>query len=195
MIPSSKFARTVGLPPILAFLLLVCLRTDGAGQSPSVLNIDQNGQNVRLSWPATVGEWLLESSADFSDTAGWIFSLEKPTLLGGNLLLDVPIESQQQFFRLCTLSTLFVDSSNTRDGDGSFENPFKTMTLAAARARDRFAASGKEQILYVLGGDYSDAVHFDGTGLVDYRVTLLDSTVPIGINGQIIAAEQSGLLQ
>ena len=129
------FVRLVGVPQALAVLLLVCMRIDAAGQSSSGLGIDRNGQTVQLSWPATVGEWLLETSNDFSVPAGWTFSLKKPDLLGGNLLLDLPLDKPQQYFRLCTLSILFVDSSNPQNGDGSFENPFKTVSLAAARAR------------------------------------------------------------
>ena len=45
----------------------------------------------------------------------------------------------------------------------------------------------------MLGGTYSDAVHFDGAGLNGYLVTLLDSTVPIGINGQIIGGQADGI--
>ncbi len=119
----------------------------------------------------------------------------EPELLEGRLTLRLPIDLPQRFFRLCTLSILFVDASNPRSGDGSFENPFKTITLAAARARERFVASGNEQVLYVFSGNYHEAVHFDGTGLDGYQVNLLDSTTLIGINGQLIGDEDGAVAQ
>ena len=174
---------------VLALVLLVIRPFEVASQTPPHLNIRLDGASVQLDWPATVGAWLLESTEDLSVPDGWTSRWYETTLSDGRLTLTLSIESPRRFFRLCTLSILFVNASNPRSGDGSFENPFKTVSSAATDARERFMASGRAQVIYVFSGSYHEAVHFDGTGLDGYQVTLLDSTTSIGLNGQLIGDE------
>ncbi|MCX6879031.1 MAG: PKD domain-containing protein [Verrucomicrobia bacterium] len=66
---------------------------------PVVLGISQTGTSVTLSWPRTLADTLLETSADLGATSPWQWVPDAPGVIGNSLNVTLPA-SGQQFFRV-----------------------------------------------------------------------------------------------
>ena len=64
------------------------------------LQILRVGSRIRLSWPATASDFLLECSHALGDHAIWSLVAGTPASLGDQFIWTAPVSSLRAFFRL-----------------------------------------------------------------------------------------------
>jgi hypothetical protein len=65
------------------------------------LSVSQEGQNLVISWPANLGNYILESTTDLEPPVVWLPVTDAiPALVGGQFTVVVPIGPGDRFFRL-----------------------------------------------------------------------------------------------
>lgn len=63
------------------------------------LNIERSGNVLRLSWPATAADYVLESNQHLS-TGSWIPTTDTPSVEGDLKVIIITISDLQGFYRL-----------------------------------------------------------------------------------------------
>ncbi len=67
------------------------------------LTIELAADAVELTWPSAPAGYVLQSTTDLGNSAGWTAVSGSPTPVEGNLQLSVPTTTQETFFRLVQL--------------------------------------------------------------------------------------------
>jgi len=56
--------------------------------------------NVRVLWPASGSNAVLEATSDLTDPNGWLSVTNSPTIVGSNAVVTIPLSGNSQFYRL-----------------------------------------------------------------------------------------------
>ena len=68
---------------------------------PLPLTVSQEGPNLVISWPANLGNYILESTTDLRPPVVWLPAMDAaPALVGGQITVVVPIGLGNRYFRL-----------------------------------------------------------------------------------------------
>ena len=68
------------------------------GVAAPILNLARDGDQIVISWTATTG-FILESTPDLTN-ATWSAVSQAPITSGNQIIVRLPVDQQQQFFRL-----------------------------------------------------------------------------------------------
>jgi hypothetical protein len=66
---------------------------------PHALNVERIGKEMRLSWPATGSNFVLECSAELPGT-NWIEVPQPPVLVDDQLVVTNSLDGDSRFYRL-----------------------------------------------------------------------------------------------